>query len=87
MPKTSKCTNISPIYATFLNFARDFVNQNVEVDQQRMILLSNRVVCGDKCSFVKKKLQQGPRNSQQILLFFYIFVFSWIKILKRFNNN
>ena len=89
------------IFTFLFNFcpnSRDFVNQNVEYDEQRMISLSNRVVCGDKCSFVQKKLQQGQRNCQQILLFFNflyfstpffvkISTFSWIKTLKRFNNN
>ena len=70
------------------------MDQNVKFFQPRMISLSNRVVCGDKCSFVKKKvLPQGFQNRQKILLFlifvFYkaIFVkvstFSWIRTLKR----
>ena len=38
----------------FCRISRDFVDQNVEYDQQRMISLSNRVVCEYKCSLVKK---------------------------------
>ena len=52
----------------FCKTSKDFMDQNVKYFQPRMIPLSNRVVCEDKCSFVKKR-PQGPRNSQKILVF------------------
>ena len=39
----------------FCQISKDFMGQNVEYLQPPMILLCNRVVCGDKCSFIKKK--------------------------------
>ena len=53
------------------------MDQNVKYLQPRMIPLSNRVVCGDKSSFVKKKeLSQGPQNSQKNLTFFTFLYFT-----------
>ena len=40
----------------FCQISKDFTDQNVEYFQPRMISLSNGVVCGDKCSFVKKRI-------------------------------
>ena len=82
----------------FCHISKDCSDQNVKYFQPRMISVSNRVVCGDKCRCVKKELPHVPRNGQKILTFFFnfgfynaIFVkvstFSGIGNLKRFNNN
>ena len=82
----------------FCQISKVFMDHKVKYFQPRMISLSNRVVCGDKCSFVKKKgLPHEPQNSQKVLLFYFfvfynaIFVgvstFSWIRTLKRFNKK
>ena len=97
MTKTSKCTYFFNFLCYFCPISRDFVEQNVEYNQQRMILLSNRVVCGNNCSFVKQTCNKDHEIVNKSY-FFYIFVFSnatfekisffsWIKFLKRFNNN
>ena len=52
-PKT-KTSKFFTFLRNFCQISQDFVDQNVEYDQQRMISLTNSVVCGDKCSFVKK---------------------------------
>ena len=73
------------------------MDQNVKYLLPRMISLSNSVVCGDKYSCVKlTELPHGHQDSQKNLLFIFVFynaifvkvsTFSWIKTLKRLNNN
>ena len=58
-------------FSNFCQISRDFMDQNNEYDEQRKISLSNSVDCGDKYNLVKK-MQQGLRNSQQILLFTFL---------------
>ena len=57
----------------FCQISKDFMNQNVKYLQARMISLSNRVVCGDKCSFVKKKNCHKDPKIVKKSYFFYIF--------------
>ena len=45
----------------FCQISKNFMDQNVEYLQPRMISLSNRVVCGDECSFVKKYATCSPK--------------------------
>ena len=46
------------------------MDQNVEYDQQRMILLFNRVVCEYKCRLVKK----NSNKDHEIVNKFYFFL-------------
>ena len=95
LTKVPKFINISRFYITLVNFSKDFVDQNVENFQQRMYLLSNRVVRVVNCCFVRKK-PHWPKT-QKLLIFFNfwfsnpIFVkfstFPRIRTLAPFNNN
>ena len=60
MTKTSKCTDFSRFYATFVKCS-EFMNHNVENVEQRMNLFSIKNVLGDKCSFVKKLPEMTPK--------------------------
>ena len=60
----------------FCKISKDFMDQNGKYFQPRLIWLSNRVVSGDKCSFVKKILPHGPQNNQKALLFFTFLYFT-----------
>ena len=66
-----KMYRFSTFSSNFRQTSTDLMDRNVKYLQHRMISLSNRVVCGDKCSFVKKELPQVPQNSKKILHFLH----------------
>ena len=66
----------------FCQIFKDFMDQNLKYLQPRMISLSNRVVCGDKCSFVRKKNCNKDPKIVEISYFFYIFVFYNASLVK-----
>ena len=74
--KNFKMYRFSTFSCNFCQTSTDLMDRNVEYLQHRIISLSNRVVCGDKCSFVKKELPQVPQNSKKNLTFFTFLYFT-----------
>ena len=71
----------------FRRISKSFMNWNGNYLHPRMISLSNRVVCGDKFSFVKKKeLPQGPQSSQKIIHFLHFCILQR-NFRKSFNQS
>ena len=68
----------------FCQISKDFTDHNVEYLQPRMISLSNGVVCGDKCSFVKKKnCHMDPKIVNES--YFFTFLYFITQFCERFN--
>ena len=68
MIKIPKCTDFSTFYETFVQCSGDFMNQNVGKVHQRMNVFSNKVVWGDKCSFLKK-CHNDPKIFEKYIYF------------------
>ena len=87
--KRQKLQNV-PIFQNFmqfLSFSGDFRNQNVENHQKGMILLSNGVVLGDKCGFVKKgpnDLKTVNKIRKQWKIFFKMLLYFFVNLLSNF---
>ena len=66
----------------FYQVSKDFMDPNVKYLQPRKISWSNRVVCGDKCSFFKKK---NCHKDPKIVLDFLHFCILQRNFCKSFN--
>ena len=69
----------SRFYATFVEFSKFFMDQNVENAQQRMKSLSNTVFWGVKCSFVRTNSHKDRKIVEKSYFFKTTFDFPFFE--------
>ena len=67
--KNSKMSRFFYVFMQLLSNFQDSMDQNVENGQQRSNSLSNTVVWGDKCSFVRKKCHNNCKIVKKSKIF------------------